>query len=129
VIAGFSDPTTVTIVQQNAGPSVTTVQWDPASWFFNVNLSDAECWVHAEPSPPATPPSGTPCGCFTQGPVCGLALVDHAWWYGCSAPILEAGVDYQSLYDCDGGVYTVQQACPGLCVTPNIFDAGGGCGP
>jgi hypothetical protein len=127
VIAGLSAPTRITVVQQNGWPMVAEIDWSPDKSFFGAPT--AECWVHAEPAQPAAPPSGPPCGCFAPGPACGLAVVDHAWWYGCSAAEPEAGIDYQALYDCDGGVFTERQQCSQQCVTVDIFDAGGACGP
>jgi hypothetical protein len=127
VIAGFSDPTTIVLVQQNTA-GVGKVRWDATTFFFGAN-SQAECWVHPEPSPPAPLPSGPPCGCIAPGPACGLAVVDYAWWYGCTASVLEAGVDYQALYDCDGGIFTKQQVCANGCLTLSVFDAGGSCLP
>jgi len=128
VIVGFSDVTDIAILQQNAGPSVASVGWDPAGAFFVA--ADAECWVHAESAPPAEPPGGPPCGCFA-GDVdyCGLAIVDHQWWYGCTPQVPEGGVKYGSLYDCDdAGVFAEKAECPGLCITVNLLDAGGYCG-
>ncbi|HEY1694810.1 MAG TPA: CHAP domain-containing protein [Polyangiaceae bacterium] len=126
VIAGFADPATVTIVQQNGDPTVTTIPWNAAISFFD---DDSSCWVHAEPAPPAPLPSGPPCGCFVDGPVCGLALVDYAWWNGCSVAALASGVDAQGLYACSGGVFTETTLCPDLCVTNDISDLSGACGP
>jgi hypothetical protein len=128
VVVGFADPTDVTIMQQNAGSSVATVGWDPAASFFTV--ANAECWVHAEVSPPAKPPGGPSCGCFAGGPgTCGLAIVDHEGWYGCTASVPDGGVAYDSLYTCDAGAFTKTQDCPARCITPNLFDASGACGP
>jgi hypothetical protein len=128
VIVGFADATDVTIMQQNAGPSVVTVGWDPGASF--VAVEGAECWVHAEAAAPAEPPAGPPCGCFAGNTsTCGLAIVDHQWWYGCTPQVPEGGVEYGSLYGCDdAGVFTKQEDCPGSCITLDVFDAGGYCG-
>jgi hypothetical protein len=124
VIVGFESAIWVTIIQQNAGPSTTHAEWDPTSSFFG----SAECWVHAESAPPAVLPDGSSCDCFTGGDTCGLAIVDHEWWNGCRAQVPDGGVDYGSLYSCEGGAYTKTADCPALCITPNIYDASGYCG-
>jgi hypothetical protein len=126
VIVGFADPTDVTIMQQNAGVSVATVGWDPAASFFTA--ASAECWVHPLPAPAAQPPNGPSCGCFAGGTTCGLAIVDHQWWYGCSAAVPDGGAEYGALYACDAGVFTKIQDCPVTCITPNLLDATGYCG-
>jgi len=117
VVVGFSSPTELTIMQQNAGPSTATRVWDTASSF----VVGAICWVHPESAPPAELPAGTPCGCFTGGDTCGLAIVDYEWWNGCEAPIPEGGVEYDSLYACDAGAYVKMADCPGVCITPSMF--------
>jgi hypothetical protein len=124
VIAGFSSPTAVTVIQENAGPSSIDLPWDPAASFF----TSAECWVHAERAPPAELPDGSSCPCFAGGETCGLAIVDHEWWYGCRATVPEGRVEYGSLYSCEGGVFEKTHGCPALCITSNLFDASGYCG-
>jgi hypothetical protein len=114
VVVGFSSPTELTIMQQNAGPSIGTRVWDIASSF----VVGAVCWVHPESAPPAELPAGTPCGCFTGGDTCGLAIVDYEWWNGCVADVPEGGVEYGSLYTCVAGAYAKTKACPGVCITP-----------
>ncbi len=124
VVVGFSSATEVTVMQQNAGPSTTSLAWDATSSF----VVGAECWVHAESAPPAELPDASACGCFTTGATCGLAIVDHEWWYGCRVTAPEGGVQYGSLYRCDGGAYEKAADCPALCITPNLFDEVGYCG-
>jgi len=126
VLTGFADPTHMTMIQQNGGPSVARVPWSASQSFFPI--LEAECWIHAEPAAPSTLPTSPSCGCFDNGDTCGLAIVDHEWWYGCSAQVPDGGVAYQSLYTCDGGVFEKKEDCSSLCITPNLFDASGACG-
>ena len=91
VIVGFTSATELIILQENGGPSTTSVLWDPDSSF----IVDAECWVHTESAPPAELPEGSMCGCFAGGDACGLAIVNHEWWNGCVAGAPEGGIEYE----------------------------------
>lgn len=128
VVVDASAPTSIVVVQQNGGPSVGVVGWDDATSFFgDLGAQTAECWVHAEDAPPAPAPSGDACGCFDgDGDYCGLSLVDHAWWYGCS---VDGALDYDTLYSCVGGVITPKSTCDRGCVTDVLVPATGHCAP
>jgi hypothetical protein len=128
VVVGFVSPSSVLVIQQNAGAPTGLVPWDRATSFFAVFSRTPECWVHAESAPPAELPDASACGCFAGGDTCGLAIVDHEWWNGCRAGLPEGGVEYGSLYACDAGVFTKTADCPSLCITPDLYDASGYCG-
>jgi hypothetical protein len=72
--------------------------------------------------------AGPSCGCFDgEGDYCGLALVDHEWWFGCVVDGQGNGIDYDTLYSCHSGVFQSGKACGHLCVTENVSPAFGHC--
>jgi hypothetical protein len=124
VVTGV-DPGAVHFMQQNNGAPTGSIGWDAgASFFADPN---AECWIHAEPSP-APQVAGSSCGCFDgEGDYCGLALVDHEWWFGCVVDVQGNVIDYDTLYSCHSGVFQSAKACGHLCVTENMSPAYGHC--
>jgi hypothetical protein len=128
VVTG-ADASSVAYMQQNAKSPTATIGWDPATSFFRVVDASfpAKCWIHPEPSPAPSPPSGPDCGCFDgEGDYCGLSILDHQEWFGCAASIPASGLEYDTLYSCAAGVFTEKTRC-GSCVTDWLVPALGHC--
>ena len=122
------DEASVAFMQQNGGSPVGTVVWDPGTSFFgDLGELRAECWIHPEPSSATFLLSGPDCGCFDgEGDYCGLSVVDHQAWFGCVAVVSSGELEYDTLYTCQGGVFTEKTRCSS-CVTDWLDPAVGHC--
>jgi hypothetical protein len=103
---------------------VAWVGWDSVSHLFDAGGADdygvSLCWIHAEAAPPFTEPQSPDCGCWNGDvPYCGLSIRDHESYYGCKAKTADGTVRYETLYSCNGGIFTKKEACPTTCTTFN----------
>lgn len=119
--------TSVDVVQQNVtGKPTDSIAWDAATSFFAAS-ANARCWIHAEGGAQLPAPSGPSCGCFDgDGDYCGLSILDHERWYGCTAKTSAGAPSTATLYRCEGGVFTPTRSCND-CVTESLQHALGHC--
>ncbi len=123
VVTGM-DADNVYYMQQNMNDPVGSTGWDASkSWF---SKSKVLCWIHPEPVA-SPPPSEQPdCGCFNgEGDYCGLAIVNHQSWYGCSANVTSE-LSYDNVYQCGNGVFSLKSTCSN-CVSQRYTSALGYC--
>ncbi|MFI5396702.1 MAG: choice-of-anchor Q domain-containing protein [Candidatus Binatia bacterium] len=113
--------TSINYMQQNMPVPIGSVGWDEVTSFFSD--PDAECWIHPEPSSPATLPSSPVCGLSCMHDYCGLSIIDHEWWYGCHVDTGGTPPNYGALYSCNGGIFTVKRPCTN-CVTVTLHSFG-----